>query len=203
MAAHSFSLSLARPQLPRLVVYFAGFVPAASSFYLGAVDALGPDPINALERGLGLWAFRFLLASLAVTPLRRLAGIDLMRYRRALGLLAFYYAALHLWVYAALDHGYDGRVIVADIVKRPYVTLGMLGLLILTPLALTSSNAAIAKMGAVAWSRLHRLVYVAGAAAALHFLLLVKSWSVEPIAYAALTAGLLGVRLWKPRRNRR
>jgi methionine sulfoxide reductase heme-binding subunit len=202
-AAHFGSPPPKRLRIPKLVVYIAGFVPAAWSFYLGAVDALGPEPINALERSLGLWALRFLLASLAVTPLRQIFGVDLIRYRRALGLLAFYYASLHLWVYASFDHGYGWSEIVADVVKHPYIAFGMLAFVILAPLALTSNNIAIARMGAGAWTRLHRLVYLAVTAAPLLFLLLVKSWPLEPIAYAALAAGLLGLRLWKPRRNMR
>ncbi len=188
---------------PRALVYLLGLVPAGWNLYLGAVDALGPEPINALERNLGLWAIRFLLASLAMTPLRLLLTIDMMRYRRAVGLLAFYYAALHLWVYLSFDHEFNWSEILADIVKRPYVSFGMVACIALAPLAITSNNAAISWMGGKAWSALHRLVYVAAAAAALHFLLLVKSWPVEPIAYAAATAGLLGFRLWKPRKRRR
>ncbi len=183
-----------RFRLPKLAVYAVGFVPAVWLFGEGFADALGADPIATLERSLGLWAMRFLLASLAITPLRRLLRIDLLRYRRALGLLAFYYAALHLAAYGALDHGFDWGAILADIAKRPYVTLGMLSFCILAPLAITSNAAAIAWLGGKAWARLHCLVYIAAAAAALHFLLVVKSWPLEPLVYAALTVALLAYR---------
>lgn len=192
-----------RLHCPRALVYFLGLVPAGWNLYLGAVDALGPEPINALQRNLGLWAARFLLASLAMAPLRRLLALDLMRYRRAVGLLAFYYAALHLWVYLSFDHDFNWREILTDFVKHPHVSFGMASFVVFAPLAITSNNAAIAWMGGRAWSTLHRLVYIAAASAALHFLLLVKSWTVEPIAYAAATAGFLGFRLWKPRQRRR
>jgi sulfoxide reductase heme-binding subunit YedZ len=148
-----------------------------------------------LEQGLGLWALRFLIASLTITPLRQLFNINLLRYRRALGLLAFYYAALHLVTYLVLDQGLDIAAIVADIVKRPYITVGMATFVILVPLAVTSNNAAIRRMGGHAWAKLHRLVYVAAIGAALHFVLVVKSWPPEPLVYAAIVAVLLGYRV--------
>jgi sulfoxide reductase heme-binding subunit YedZ len=189
-------------RLPRLAVYVLGLAPAAWLFWLGVEDRLGPEPIKALEQGLGLWSLRFLLACLAVTPLRRFAGVDLLRYRRALGLLAFYYAFLHLAAYVWLDHGFDWPAVWADIVKRPYVTVGMASFAILVPLAVTSNAAAIRRMGGKAWAKLHRLVYIAALAAATHFLLIVKSWPAEPLVYAGLTVALLLVRL-APARSRR
>jgi sulfoxide reductase heme-binding subunit YedZ len=128
---------------------------------------------------------------LAVTPLRRLGGPSLLRYRRAIGLLAFYYALLHFTVYTLLDQSLDLGAIWEDIVKRPYITVGMLALAVLVPLAITSNNVMIRRMGGAAWQRLHRWVYLACAAAALHFIMLVKSWSPEPIVYAAAIAALL------------
>ena len=176
-------------------IYIAGMVPAVWYFYLGVTDQLGADPQNTLERLLGLWALRFIILSLAITPLRRLGGPSLIRYRRAIGLLAFYYAALHLTVYLVLDQGLDFRAIWADIVKRPYITVGMLAITMLVPLAITSNNAMIRRLGAAAWQRLHRLVYVAAAAAAIHFLWLVKSWTFEPLFYASAVTVLLLFRL--------
>jgi sulfoxide reductase heme-binding subunit YedZ len=191
-------------QIPKLVVYVIGLAPAVALVWLGVEDRLGPEPIKALEQELGEWALRFLLACLAVTPLRRFAGVDLMRYRRALGLLAFYYAFLHLAAYVALDHGFDWARVWSDIVKRPYVTVGMASFAILLPLALTSNAAALRRMGGKAWAKLHRLVYVAALAAAAHFLLIVKSWPAEPLIYAGLTGALLLARLAPtPSRRRR
>jgi len=181
----------------RRAIYILGLVPAVWTFYLGLTDQLGADPQNTLERTLGLWALRFLIAALAITPLRRLGGPSLIRYRRAIGLLGFYYACLHLTVYLVLDQGLDLAAIWADIVKRPYITVGMLAFTILVPLAVTSNNAMIRRLGARAWQRLHKLVYVATAAAAIHFVMLVKSWwTPEPALYATLVAALLLMRLW-------
>jgi sulfoxide reductase heme-binding subunit YedZ len=180
----------------RRAIYILGMQPAIWTFHAGLADRLGADPMRTLEQTLGLWALRFLIAALAITPLRRLGGPSLVRWRRAIGLLGFYYAALHLTVYLVLDQGLNLAAIWADIVKRPYITIGMLAFTILVPLAITSNAPMIRRLGAGAWQRLHRLVYVATAAAAIHFLLLVKTWPGEPIIYAALIAALLLVRLW-------
>jgi sulfoxide reductase heme-binding subunit YedZ len=186
---------LSLPQVPKIAVYIVGFVPAVWLFYAGITDQLGADPMRYLEQALGLWALRFLVATLAVTPLRQLLGVNLLRYRRAVGLLAFYYAALHLITYVVLDQGLDFQAIWADIVKRPYITIGMATFVVLLPLAATSNNASIRRLGGQAWARLHRLVYVAAIGAVLHFILVVKSWPPEPLVYAAIVAVLLGYRL--------
>jgi sulfoxide reductase heme-binding subunit YedZ len=188
----------------RRAIYAGGMLPAVWYFYLGVTDQLGADPQNALERVLGLWALRFLILTLAITPLRRLGGPNLVRYRRAIGLVAFYYAALHLTVYTVLDRGLDLAAIWADIVKRPYITVGMLAFTILVPLAVTSNAPMIRRLGGAGWQRLHRLVYVAAAAAALHFIMLVKAWPPEPLIYAGLVALLLLFRLgvWAQRKLR-
>jgi sulfoxide reductase heme-binding subunit YedZ len=180
----------------RRAIYILGMQPAIWTFYAGLANQLGADPMRTLEQTLGLWALRFLIVALAITPLRRLGGPSLVRWRRAIGLLGFYYAALHLTVYLVLDEGLNLAAIWADIVKRPYITIGMLAFTMLVPLAITSNAPMIRRLGAGAWQRLHRLVYVATAAAAIHFLLLVKTWPGEPIIYAALIASLLLVRLW-------
>jgi methionine sulfoxide reductase heme-binding subunit len=186
----------------RRAIYLAGMVPAVWFFYLGLTDQLGADPQKTLERELGEWALRFLIACLAITPLRRLGGPNLVRYRRAVGLLAFYYATLHLSVYLLLDQGLDLAAIWADIVKRPYITVGMLAFTMLTPLAVTSNGPMIRRLGGAAWQRLHRIVYLAAAAGALHFIMLVKAWSAEPVIYAALVAILLLFRLQHSLRRR-
>jgi methionine sulfoxide reductase heme-binding subunit len=190
----------------RRTIYIVGLMPAVWTFYLGLNDQLGADPQNVLERTLGLWALRFLILTLAITPLRRLGGPNWVRYRRTLGLLAFYYAVMHLSVYLLLDKDLDLAAIWADIVKRPYITVGMLAFTILVPLAVTSNSTSIRRLGGAAWARLHKLVYVAISAAALHFVMLVKVWAVEPLVYAAIVATLLGYRLvaylMKPQRRR-
>jgi sulfoxide reductase heme-binding subunit YedZ len=194
---------LAIPRIPLWLVYLTGFLPAGWYFYLAVMDQLGADPIKALERLLGLWALRFLIACLALTPLRQSFGINLLRYRRQIGLLAFFYAWLHLTVYVVFDQGLDAGAIFADIAKRPYITIGMLGFVLLVPLAVTSNNVSIRRMGGKLWARLHRLVYAAIALGAVHFLLLVKGWPAEPLVYAGIVAALLGYRAvkWLPSVN--
>lgn len=176
-------------------LYFVGMIPAVWTFYLGLTDQLGADPMKVLERSLGLWALRFLVVGLAITPLRRTTGISLLRYRRAVGLLAFIYAALHLTTYIVLDQGLNLAAVWADIVKRPFITIGMLAFLVLLPLAMTSNNASIRRLGPVTWQRLHRWVYLAAGAAVVHFVMVVKAWPVEPMVYAGLVLLLLGYRL--------
>jgi sulfoxide reductase heme-binding subunit YedZ len=205
MPVTSRSISSTLQRVPVWLVYVVGFIPAVVTFTLGVMDQLGADPLKTLERELGEWALRFLIAGLCVTPLRQAAGINLLRYRRALGLLAFYYAALHLITYMVLDQGLDWAAIAADIVKRPYITIGMASFTLLVPLALTSNNAAIRRLGS-RWNKLHKLVYIAAAGGALHYVMLVKAWPKEPLVYAAIVAALLayrGVRaLRKPARTR-
>ena len=194
MALTGKSVSGVLQRVPVWLVYALGFVPAVAYFSLGVMDRLGADPLKVLERELGEWALRFLIAGLTVTPLRQALGINLLRYRRAIGLLAFYYAGLHLLTYMVLDQGLDWAAIWADILKRPYITVGMASFLLLVPLAATSNNASIRRLGAQAWGRLHKLVYLAAAGGAAHYVLLVKSWPLEPLVYAALVAALLAYR---------
>ncbi|MDQ0469090.1 protein-methionine-sulfoxide reductase heme-binding subunit MsrQ [Labrys wisconsinensis] len=183
-----------RINVPVWLVYAVGFVPAVWTFWLAFADRLGADPVRALEHAIGLWALRFLIATLCVTPLRRLAGLNLMRYRRALGLMAFWYALLHLTAWLLFDRGLDAAAVLADIVRRPYITIGMLALAILVPLAATSNAWSIRRLGARRWALLHRLVYAAAALAALHFVMVLKIWQPEPLIYAAIVAVLLGLR---------
>jgi methionine sulfoxide reductase heme-binding subunit len=180
---------------PRWPLYTVGALPGGWVFWLALNDKLGADPVKALEHTLGLWALRFLIASLAVTPIRRLGGPSLIRFRRALGLLAFFYVCGHLASYLVFDQGLDLRAIAADILKRPYITIGMFAFAILIPLAVTSNATMIKRVGATAWRKLHRWVYVAAIAGATHFLMSVKSWPAEPLIYAAIVALLLLVRL--------
>jgi len=185
----------------RRAIYICGMAPAVWYFHLGIADQLGADPQKTLERLLGLGALRFLIAALAISPLRQLGGPNLVRYRRAIGLLGFYYALLHLTVYTVLDQGLDLAAIWADIVKRPYITVGMGAFAILVPLAITSNNAMVRRLRGGAWQRLHRWVYLATAAAAIHFLMLVKAWTAEPLLYASIAAALLLYRAFAWLRN--
>lgn len=169
-------------------------MPLAALVWAAVAGDLGANPVKAIEHQLGLLGLQFLLASLAITPLRRL-GLNLIRFRRALGLVAFLYVSLHLLAWVWLDMDLRWAEMAADLVKRPYVILGMAGFLAMLPLALTSTNRAIRRLGPVAWGRLHRLAYLAVVAGMAHFLLLEKVWTVELLVYLGLTLGLLATRL--------
>lgn len=179
-------------------LYAIGLVPGLYGLYLGTYGGLGADPVREFEHLLGLWALRFLCFGLAVTPLRDLSGINLIAYRRALGLLAFYYVLAHFAVYLVLDRGLILSSIVGDILRRPYIILGVTGLLLLIPLAATSNRASIRRLGA-GWNRLHRLVYAVIIAAVLHYALSLKVLSAEPIFYIAVATVLVGYRLVRPK----
>jgi len=178
-------------------LYIVGLIPAVWTFYLAATDQLGADPIKSFEHTLGLWALRFLILTLLVTPIRDVTGISLLRYRRALGLLAFYYVLMHFTVYMVLDQALNMSSVIADIVKRPFITIGMISLVLLVPLALTSNNWSIRKLGK-RWITLHKLIYVAIAGGAIHFLMSVKSWPAEPVIYAGIVTMLLLWRVARP-----
>jgi sulfoxide reductase heme-binding subunit YedZ len=195
------SLNGALRRVPVWAVCGLGLVPLAVLVWRGLSGGLGIDPVKTLEHQLGLAALQLLLAGLLVTPLRRWTGVNLIRYRRAIGLLAFLYAALHLLVWLWLDLQLRWSEIGADLVKRPYVIVGMLGFACLVPLAMTSNGWSVRRLGAAAWQRLHRLAYAAVLLAALHYLLLVKVWSAEPVLYALAAAGLVALR-WLWRRGR-
>ncbi|MFN3644698.1 MAG: protein-methionine-sulfoxide reductase heme-binding subunit MsrQ [Gemmobacter sp.] len=182
--------------VPQWALYLAGAAPAAILVVQLFTGGLGVDPVKALEHALGLYALQFLIAGLAITPLRRLTGINLVRWRRALGLIGFGYVALHLAVWVTLDLQFRWGEIGADIVKRPYITVGMLGFALLVPLAWTSSDGAIRRLGGAAWRRLHWLVYPAVLAGAIHYVWLVKAWPIEPILYLGTVLALLGLRVW-------
>ncbi|KXF78793.1 sulfite oxidase [Paramesorhizobium deserti] len=178
-------------------LYGAGLLPALWYFYLGSTGGLGADPVKTFERHLGLWTLRFLILTLTVSPLREIFSINLIRYRRALGLLAFYYGVMHFSAYMILDQALDLNTVIADIVKRPFITIGMASLALLIPLAVTSNAWSIRRLGRN-WMKLHRLIYVAAAGGAIHFILSVKSWPAEPVIYAAIVTILLAWRIVRP-----
>lgn len=185
-------------RVPTWPVYLIAALPPVWLLYSGLTGGLGADPVKALEHEMGELGLKLLIASLLVTPLRRFAGINLLRFRRALGLIAFFYIALHLLVWLVLDVQIPSQII-ADILKRPYVTVGMAGFALLVPLALTSNNWSIRKLGR-RWQSLHKLVYPAILLGAVHFVMLVKGWQVEPLVYLGLCVVLVGLR-YLPRRR--
>ncbi len=183
-------------KLPTWVVYLIGVLPAPWFVYLGATGGLGFEPIKALEHELGELALQLLVAGLAITPLRRHFGINLIKFRRALGLLAFFYVFLHLLVWAVLDVQLLSQIW-ADILKRPYITVGMLGFALLVPLAVTSNNWSVRRLGPK-WRKLHKLTYIAVLLGGVHYLMLVKGWQIEPMIYLGVIATLLTMRVKFP-----
>ena len=180
-------------RVPSWLVYLLLALPAPWLFYSGATGGLGVEPIKALEHELGELALQLLIAGLCITPLRRHAGVNLLKFRRAVGLMAFFYVALHLLVWLVLDIQDPARIW-SDIVKRPYITVGMAGFLLLLPLALTSTNGAIRRLGK-RWRQLHRLVYAAALLGGLHFVMLAKGFQIEPLLYLGATVVLVALRL--------
>ena len=181
-------------RVPPWTLYIAGAAWAGWLFWLGLTGGLGAEPITELEHRYGELAINLLVAGLAVTPLRRHLGLNLMPFRRAIGVLTFFFVLAHLLVWAVLDVQTVARVW-ADIVERPYVTIGMAGFLLLLPLGLTSNNWSVRKMGAAAWRKLHKLVYPAAVLGALHYVWLAKGFQLEPLVYMAVILGLLALRL--------
>lgn len=181
-------------KVPAWPLYFIGMVPAATYFYWAVTNQLGADPLKVLEHQLGIWALQLLIAGLLVTPIRNLCNVNLIKYRRAIGLLAFIYVCLHLLTYLLLDQQWDWATIWKDITKRPYIIIGMLAFLGLVPLALTSNTYSIRRLGAAGWKKLHKLVYVVAVFGAVHYLLLVKAWPPEPFVYLGIVLILLGYR---------
>lgn len=158
---------------------------------------LGPNPVEDIQDTMGIWALRFIMATLAVTPLRHLTGkVWLLQFRRMLGLFAFAYVALHFLNYLVLDQTFDIAGIIEDIVERPFITVGFSALVMLTPLAITSTNGWRRKLGS-RWQKMHRLVYVIGIFGCWHFYWQVKKDITEPLIYIGILAILLGMRLWR------
>lgn len=190
--------------LLKMLVFALCLLPLAWYGWGAWQDALGANPIEAVTRGFGTWTLNLLLVTLAVTPLRKLTGWHtLLRLRRMLGLFAFFYAALHLTTYLWFDQFFDWMAIARDILERPFITVGMAAFVLLVPLAATSNNAAIRKLGGRRWQALHRTVYAIAVLAVLHYSWMVKFDQTLPLLYAAILALLLGVRaLWRERERK-
>lgn len=177
------------------VLFAACLLPLLLLVWRLVDGTVGPNPVEVITHDTGDWALRLLLATLAVTPLRRLTGWPwLVRLRRMLGLFAFCYAMLHFTTYLWLDQFFDWQAILADIAKRPYITVGFAALLLMLPLAVTSTKGWQRRLGA-RWKQLHRLVYAIGVLAVLHYLWLVKADLLEPAIYAGVLAVLLAARM--------
>lgn len=192
ISAQTINQTLRR--VPAWPVYLLGAVPLVLLVVQIIMGDLGADPVKTLERTLGEWGLKFIVAGLCVTPLRWVTGVSLIKYRRAIGLLAFFYVALHLTTWVVLDLQFRWAEIGADLIKRPYIIVGMIGFTALLPLAITSNNLSVRRMGAAVWQKLHKLTYVAALAGAIHYMMLVKAWPLEPILYLGAVVGLLAWR---------
>ena len=179
-------------KVPTWLVYILCLLPVPWLLYVAQTGGLGVEPIKELEHELGEIALQLLIVGLAVTPLRRYIGVNLIKFRRAFGLLAFTYVSLHLLVWLVLDVGILSQIW-ADIIKRPYITIGMAGFLCLLPLAFTSNNLSIRKLGPK-WRKLHKLTYLAVLLGGVHYIWLVKGFQIEPFVYMAVIVGLLALR---------
>lgn len=198
--ALSDSMNRATRRVPAWPLYIVGLLPFIWWVYQGATGGLGVEPVEALEHELGEFALKLLIVVLAITPLMRLGRVNLVKYRRALGILTYVYVALHFAVWLVLDVQIMSEVW-ADIVKRPYVTVGFVAFVLMTPLAFTSNNWSIRKLGPH-WRKLHKLTYAVAILGALHFVMLRKGFQLEPLIYMALILGLVGLRyLPKPRKR--
>ena len=182
-------------RLPIWVVWLGGLIPLALLVWDTLNGGLGIDPIRDIEHRLGRTALYFLIAGLAVTPLLRITGISLMRFRRALGLICFTYAGLHVLSWLSMDMGFLWAQMGRDIVKRPYLLFGMGAFIMLTALAVTSNNLSIRRMGAGGWRRLHKLVYLAAPLVALHWIWALKTFPITPGLWLLLILVLLGLRV--------
>ncbi|MBY5934883.1 protein-methionine-sulfoxide reductase heme-binding subunit MsrQ [Tateyamaria omphalii] len=180
-------------RVPTWAVYIVALIPAPVLLYMAQTGGLGREPIRALEHELGEIALQLVIAGLCISPLRRFAGVNLLKFRRAVGLLAFIYVVLHLLVWAVLDVQTLDRVI-ADIIKRPYITIGMAAFVLMVPLAVTSNNKSVRWLGA-AWRRLHLLTYPIAILSAVHFIWLSKGFQLEPLVYLTVILGLLALRV--------
>lgn len=189
------------PKYVKPLVFIICLIPLAMLVWDGFHDALGANPIEKITHRTGDWALRFLLITLAVTPLRLLFGWKkLIRFRRMLGLFAFFYGCVHFSIYIVFDHFFDMNEIIKDIIKRPYVTVGFTAFMLLIPLAVTSTNKMMKRLGR-RWKQLHQLVYVIAVLAILHYLWLVKADVLQPVIHAIVLVALLVIRAWYQRRQ--
>lgn len=180
-------------KVPAWLIYVGTTLWVSWLFWLGATGALGVEPIKELEHAYGELALQFFIVGLAISPLRRFAGLNLLKFRRALGVTTFFLVLAHLLVWLVLDVQILSQIW-ADILKRPYITVGMAGFVLMVPLAITSNNWSVRRLGKQ-WNKLHKLTYVAAALGALHFVMLAKGFQVEPLVYLGVIIGLLALRL--------
>ncbi|MBZ5525066.1 MAG: sulfoxide reductase heme-binding subunit YedZ [Acidobacteriia bacterium] len=180
----------------KAAAFALSLTPLGLLVWKGFYDRLGANPVDVITRATGKWTLMFLLITLSITPLRRLAGMPwLVRFRRPLGLFAFFYGTLHLTTYVWLDKFFDVHAMLHDILKRRFITAGMTGFTLMLPLAITSTTGWVRRLGGKRWQALHRLIYFSAAAGVIHFIWLVKADLRRPLTYGAVLAGLLAYRV--------
>ena len=190
-------LSSRQDWIIRSVLFIVCLLPLLRLVLGGFMEQLGTNPAELIIRSLGTWTLVLLCITLSVTPLRRLFGWNiLLRYRRTFGLFTFFYVSLHFLSYAWLDQGLELDIIIQDVIKRPFITIGFLAWLLLLPLAITSNNSMIRRLGSLRWRKLHSLVYGIIILGVIHYIWLVKSDLTQPLIYASVAAVLLGLRIW-------
>lgn len=182
--------------IAKAMLFMAGLLPLARLVWLGVNDGLGANPIEFITHSTGTWTLVGLLTTLSITPLRKISGWSwLIRLRRMLGLFTFFYACLHFTTYIWLDQFFDMQTVVKDVIKRPFITVGFLAFVLLIPLAVTSTNAMMKRLGGKKWQTLHRLIYAIAVLGVAHYWWLVKKDITQPLIYALVLAALLGIRL--------
>ncbi len=185
-----------RIKVLKVLVFVAALGPLARLLWKGVQGTLGANPIEFITRSTGEWILVFLMATLAITPLRKLTGLaELIRFRRMLGLFAFFYGCLHLMTYVWLDQNFNFRGMIPDVYKRPFITAGFTGFVLMLPLALTSTRRWIGRLGGKRWQALHRLIYLSALAGVIHFLWLVKRVTIRPQTYAVIFGVLMFARI--------
>lgn len=184
-------------KLPAWPLYLVGVLPPVWFLWLGLTGGLGVEPIKALEHRLGELALQMFIVSLLVTPLRNWTGVNLIKFRRALGLLTFFYVFLHLLVWLVLDVQILA-LIWADIIKRPYITIGMIAFVLMIPPAVTSNNYSIRKLGPLKWKKLHKLTYPAAVLGAVHYVMVAKGFQIEPLVYLGIILAVLMTKIRWP-----
>ena len=180
----------------KVALFLASLIPLTRLGWYGYSSQLGANPIEFITRSLGTWTLAFLLITLSITPLRKLSGWSwLVKLRRMAGLFAFFYALLHFITYIWLDQFFDLSSIYKDVIKRPFITIGFAAFIMLIPLAITSTNAMMKKLGGKRWQMLHRLIYLIAIFGVLHYWWLVKKDITQPLIYALVLTILLGYRV--------
>ena len=187
----------------KALLFFVCLVPLFRLGWYGYSGQLGANPIEFITRSLGTWTLVFLLITLTITPLRQLSGWTwLVKLRRMTGLFAFFYVLLHFITYIWLDQFFDLAAIYKDVIKRPFITIGFTAFVLLIPLAITSTNAMVKRLGGNRWKQLHKLVYVIAIFAVIHYWWLVKKDITQPLIYAVILSTLLGYRILKSKLKR-